>query len=308
MSENQQHLRKLRWTDEDKGKNLIESSGLAASINNNHQNMNSTFTSMGRLEEQSAHARGPHNPLAISQPLKLKSLLKQSPVEYIIVKPNVKEKSRRPMSSSTVTKRSTDRKMNSSFAGREGLIQNGINLNMNMNSNMNNTTGSLNKMMNNFMSEGNEDDKENGNGSNIVKNYRNNTNIPLPTASKLPVGRPRSNQSSDLKTKIFNKRVTTQSNTNMGYGTMNGFMRDQPNKNKKDIKEQVKSFQNFTNPWATFKTNENNEQAQASQPMFKAKKPKKNSITSSDRRILSKLTTNTFSIRGNSPGGRLIYK
>ena len=108
------------------------------------------------------------------------------------------------MSSSTVAKRSTDRKMNSSFAGREGLIQNGINLNMNMNSNMNNTTGSLNKMMNNFMSEGIEDDKENGNGSNIVKNYRNNTNIPLPTASQLPVGRPRSNQSSDLKTKIFN--------------------------------------------------------------------------------------------------------
>ena len=175
---------------------------------------------------------------------------------------------------------------------------------------MNNTTGSLNRMMNNFMSEGNEEDKENGNGSNIVKNYRNsNGNIPLPSASKLPVGRPRSNQSSDLKTKIFNKR-TSQNTTNMGYGTMNGFMRDQP-KVKRDIKEQVKSFQNFSNPWAnsSFKSNEmNSEQAQPCMTLFKAKKPKKNSITSSDRRILSKLTTNTFSIRGNSPGGRLIYK
>jgi len=81
MSETHHQLRKLRWTDEDKGKNLIESMGLAASIKNNHQNMNSTFTSMCRLEEQSAHARGPHNPLAISQPLKLKSLLKNSPLE-----------------------------------------------------------------------------------------------------------------------------------------------------------------------------------------------------------------------------------
>lgn len=116
------------------------------------------------------------------------------------------------MSSSTVSKRNTgDRKMNSSFAGREGLVQNGINLNMN--SNMNNTSGSLNKMMNNFMGEGSEDDKENGNGSNIVKNYRNNTHIPLPTASRLPVGRPRSNQSSDLKTKIFNKRVPAHTNS-----------------------------------------------------------------------------------------------
>lgn len=81
LNENQPQLRKLRWTDEDKGKTLIESTGLAASIKNNHQNMNSTFTSMSRLEEQSAGARGPHNPLAISQPLKLKSLLKNSPVE-----------------------------------------------------------------------------------------------------------------------------------------------------------------------------------------------------------------------------------
>jgi hypothetical protein len=220
------------------------------------------------------------------------------------------------MSSSTVSKRPNtgDRKMNSSFAGREGLnVQQGGNANLNMS----NTTGSLNKMMNNFMSEGNEEDKENSasSASHIVRNYRSNTNIPLPTASKLPLNRPRSNQSSELKTRIFNKR-TTQSNTNMGYGTMNGFMRDQPrdkSKNNKDLKEQVKSFQNFSNPWyanSSFKSNEPNgsEQATASQPMFKAKKPKKNSIMSSDRRILSKLTTNTFSIRGNSPGGRLIYK
>jgi hypothetical protein len=124
LSENQPQLRKMKWTDEDKGKTLIETAGLAASVKNNHNHqMNSTFTNMSRIEETSAHARGPHNPLAISQPLKLKSLLKGSTVEYIIVKPNIKEKSRRPMSSSTISKRPSvnERKMNSSFVGREGL-------------------------------------------------------------------------------------------------------------------------------------------------------------------------------------------
>jgi len=89
---------------------------------------------------------------------------------------------------------------------------------------------------------------------------------------------------------------------------MNGFIRDQQLKNKKDSREQVKSFHNFSNPWAnsSFKSNEPSEQPPTSQPLFKAKKPKKNSMTSSDRKILSKINTNTFSIRGNSPGGRLI--
>lgn len=192
---------------------------------------------------------------------------------------------------------------------------------------MNNTTGSMamGRMMNNFMAE-NDEEKENQ-SSNIVKNYRNgfgmnfnnsNINIPLPT-NKMPVNRPRSNQSSELRTKIFNKRTTS---ANSGYGNLNGFMRDQSNNignnrinsaNKnKDLRDQVKNFQNFSNPWAnsSFKNNGNDssEQAASSQPMIKAKKIKKNSITSSDRRILSKINTNNFSIRGNSPGGRLIYK
>lgn len=290
--------------------------------------MNNTFTNMSRVEETSATARGPHNPLAISQPLKLKSLLKGSIVEYIIVKANVKEKSRRPMSSSTVSKRplTGDRKMNSSFVGREALG----NSNYSSNQPMNNTTGSMamGRMMNNFMAD-NDEEKENQ-GSNIVKNYRSNTginpmhfnnsniNIPLP-ANKMPVNRPRSNQSSELRTKIFNKRTTS---ANSGYG-INGFMRDQSNNNNtnirlnsanknKDLRDQVKNFQNFSNPWAnsSFKNNGNDtsEQAASSQPMIKAKKNKKNSITSSDRRILSKINSNNFSIRGNSPGGRLIYK
>lgn len=150
MSENTPQLRKLKWTDEDKGKNLIEAAGLAASVKNNHQNMASTFTNMSRIEETSANARGPHNPLAISQPLKLKSLMKNSPVEFIIVKPNIKEKSRRPMSSSIISKRpsTTDhRKMNSSFVGRDGL---GMTMNP-----MNNNSLGMNRMMNNFMADNN---------------------------------------------------------------------------------------------------------------------------------------------------------
>lgn len=193
----------MKWIDEDKGKTLIEAAGLAASVKNNHQ-MNNTFTNMNRIEETSANARGPHNPLAISQPLKLKSLLKGSIVDYIIVKANIKEKSRRPMSSSTISKRPStgDRKMNSSFVGREGLT----NSHYPTSNPMNNTTGSqgfgMGRMMNNFMSD--DEEKENNNNSNsntsnIVKSYRgmnggigltnNNINIPLPS-SKMPINRP----------------------------------------------------------------------------------------------------------------------
>jgi len=146
-------------------------------------------------------------------------------------------------------------------------------------------------------------------------NISGNMNIPLPGGSKLPLNRPRSNQSSDLKTKIFNKRT---SSANAGYGNVNGMINNNninsrvSSAHKKDLREQVKSFQTFNNPWAnsTFKnmSGDASDQAATSQPMIKAKKPKKNSITSSDRRILSKINTNTFSIRGNSPGGRLIYK
>eukprot|EP00801_Mesodinium_rubrum_P008618 Mrub_08642.p2 GENE.Mrub_08642~~Mrub_08642.p2 ORF type:complete len:210 (-),score=42.29 Mrub_08642:187-816(-) len=118
LSENQYKIHKMKWTYEVKGKVLIVCYGLAASVKNNHQ-MNNTFTYMSRIEETSATARGPHNPLAISQSLKLKSLLKGSTGKYVIVRAKVTNKLRRPMSSSTVSKRPMpgDREMNYSFVG-----------------------------------------------------------------------------------------------------------------------------------------------------------------------------------------------
>ena len=70
----------MKWTCEEKEKTLIEPAGLAVSVKNNHQT-NNTLTTMSRIEETFGTTRGPHNQLAISQSLKLESLLKGSNLE-----------------------------------------------------------------------------------------------------------------------------------------------------------------------------------------------------------------------------------
>lgn len=69
--------KRLVWLDE-KGRSIVEATGIAASTKDSLSFMISTIRPINRLVDQSTSAKGPFNPPVFTQPLKLKSVLKGS--------------------------------------------------------------------------------------------------------------------------------------------------------------------------------------------------------------------------------------
>jgi len=150
--------KRLIWTDEREGGNLIEAIGIAASSKDTSKFANSIVPS-NRNNDTAFNSKGPYNPPQFTQTLKLKSVLKGSKESYqlIIPRQNIldKQNQKRPMScgglrgniSTFSNLTNINNNINSStltYNPSENFMDSNSNNNSNINLNVsiNNTTGS----------------------------------------------------------------------------------------------------------------------------------------------------------------------
>mmetsp|Transcript_4194 Transcript_4194/g.8492 ORF Transcript_4194/g.8492 Transcript_4194/m.8492 type:complete len:278 (+) Transcript_4194:693-1526(+) len=262
------------------------------------------------------NARGPFNPPVFTQTIKLKSVLKGSKEKYQIINPNHVEKNvKRPMSCGGIrTKTSSFRE--EKFKDSTTALNSNNNMNLSlMNSNLpiqlpNNQPPSSNSanmrglkhLRNNYFSG--PDDK----ADKQVENKENSQgpSQPLGSSFKMP---PRSTPSQ--------KQTDIMSNTNKMFSRR--LMNNTSSYNSMISRNPLKpSDKNLTNMGA-FTLTQNNIGLQGvdkkakrpktadTEPLKKEKK-KRLGINSSDRRILSKVNTNSVSLRGSSPHFRYFYR
>jgi len=85
---------------------VVEATGIAASTKDSLSFMISSIRPINRLQDQSANAKGPFQPPVFTQPLKLKSVLKNSKEKYQLITPTTTDKNvKRPMSCGGVRQR-----------------------------------------------------------------------------------------------------------------------------------------------------------------------------------------------------------
>jgi len=107
--QNKLEKRRLNWMDESGGKSIVESTGIAASTKDSLTFMISSIRPINRLQDMSANAKGPFQPPIFAQPLKLKSVLKNSKEKFQLITPNTTEKNvKRPQSCGGVRQRNTN--------------------------------------------------------------------------------------------------------------------------------------------------------------------------------------------------------